>query len=173
MTHPVLRIKKGAAIYDDTEARHAAEVPRPALPGSGPLRSRRRGKRGIPLTFFPLLVVALGLFILFRVVPNTPIQRSVVSGWQVTLRVTPYQDSLIVGVTFIASVPEAVDPANAPKATVRLSLPGTGEQVFIVGGLDKSPMTLRSELPWPPNAKRVSAEVRIGSARAALWVPVP
>jgi hypothetical protein len=173
MTHPVLRIKKGAAVYDDTEARHASEIPRLALPGSGPLPSRRRRRRGIPLTFVPLLVIALGLFILFRVVPNTPVQRSVVSGWQVTLRVTPYQDRLIVGVTFISSAPVPANQADMPEATARLSLPGTGEQAFIAGTLDKSPMTLRGELPRLGNAKRVKAEVSIGSAHAALWVPVP
>jgi hypothetical protein len=173
MNHPVLRIKKDAAVYDDTEARHAAEVPRLALPGSGPFRYRRRRKRGIPLTFFPLVVIALGLFILFRVVPNTPVQRSVIAGWQVTLRITPYQDRLIAGLTFIAGAPVPEDQANAPQADARVSLPGTSEQVLLSGVLDKSPITLRGDLPRGTSAKRVSAEVRIGSAHASLWIPVP
>ncbi|MGA2641493.1 MAG: hypothetical protein ABSG21_11410, partial [Spirochaetia bacterium] len=66
MKRPVLQIKKGAVIYDDTEARRASELPRPALPGSGPFVSRRRRRRRGPYTFIPLLVIALGLFIVFR-----------------------------------------------------------------------------------------------------------
>jgi hypothetical protein len=175
MKHPVLKIKKGAVVYDDTEARRASELPRPALPGTGPFFSRRgrRRRRGIPITFFPLLVVAIGLFILFQVVPNAAVRRSVLNGWQATLRATPYQDRLIVGVTFIAGSPVAGNAADAPEATARLSLPGTGEQTFVVGLLDKSPLTLRGELRRIPGAKKVQAEVRVGNAHVTLRIPAP
>lgn len=173
MKHPVLNIKKGAVIYDDTEARRASELPRPALPGSRPLVSRRRRRRGGRLTFFPLLVIALGLFILFRVVPSMPVNRAVLAGWQVTLRISPYQDRLIVGVTFILSAPTGESASPVPEATARISLPGTGEQVFVAGMLEKSPMTLRGDLPRIGGAKKVRAEVSIGTARSTLWLPVP
>jgi len=173
MKHPVLKIKKDAVVYDDTEARIASELPRPALPGSGPFFSRRRRRKGIPATFFPLLVVAIGLFILFQVVPNAPIRRSVINGWQATLRATPYQDRLIIGVTFISGAPVPANRADAPEAAVRLFLPGTGEQTFVAGLLDKSPVTLRGELPRIPSARKVQAEISVGNARATLRIPAP
>jgi hypothetical protein len=173
MKHPVLRIKKGAVVYDDTAAREASELPRPALPGTGPFFARRRRRRGIPVTFFPLLVVAIGLFILFQVVPNATVRRSVLNGWQATLRATPFQDRLIIGVTFISGSPVAGNPADAPEATARLSLPGTGEQTFVAGRLDKSPLTLRGDLPRIPGAKKVQAEIKVGNAHVTLRIPAP
>jgi len=173
MKHPVLKIKKGAVVYDDADARHASELPRPAVPGSRPLVSSRRRKRGRRLTFLPLLVIALGLFLLFRIVPNTPVNKAVLAGWQVILRVTPFENTLIVGVTFISRSPAAESASPLPEATARVSLTGTGEQVFLAGDLEKSPMTLRGELPRLASAKKVQAEVSIGSTRATLWLPVP
>lgn len=179
MKQPVVRIKKGAIIYDDTAAREASELPRPALPGSRPLASSRRKRRGVRLTFFPLVVIALGLFMLFRIVPNTPVTRATLSGWQVTLHVTPYRDTLIVGVTFLSSTPVQVpgegSPAGSglPGAAVRLSLPGTGRQAFVAGDLVKSPMTLHGELPWLKSAKKVQAEISVGNTHVTLWQPAP
>lgn len=169
MKHQVLRVKKGAVIYDDTAAREASELPRPALPGSGPLKSRQRKRRGGRLTYFPLLIIAVGVFILFQIVPKTPVRRAVLSGWQVTLHVTPHNDTLIVGVTFVSRA----GVTEAPEATVRVSLPGTGEQLFLAGELAKSPLTLRGELPWLRQAKKVQAQISIGTARATLWLPAP
>ena len=173
MKHPVLRVKKGAVVYDDTEARRSSELPRPALPGTGPFVARRRRKRGAPLTFLPLIAIALGLFILFRLAPNTPANRAVVGRWQATLRATPYQDKLIIGVTFLSSIAAATNAADVAEAKVRMSLPGTGEQVLVAGMLEKSPMTLRADLPRVAGAKKVQAEVSIGNAKATLWVPAP
>jgi hypothetical protein len=179
MKQPVIRIKKGAIVYDDTAAKDASELPRPALPGSRPLTSPRRKRRGGRLTYFPLVIIALGLFMLFRIVPNTPVIRATLSGWQVTLHVTPYRDTLIVGVTFLSSTPVRVpgegSPAGPgfPGAAVRLSLPGTGRQAFVAGDLVKSPMTLRGELPWLKKAKKVQAEVSVGNTHVTLWQPAP
>jgi hypothetical protein len=176
MKQPILRIKKGALIYDDAAAREVSELPRPALPGKKAAVSRRRKKRSAGLTYFPLVIIAVGLFILFRIVPNTPVGRATVSGWQVTLHVTPYGDTLIVGVTFLSRSPlkrSQDSAAPALEAAVRLSFPGTGEQQFVAGDLVKSPMTLRGELPWIPGIKRVQAEVSVGGSRVTLWKPAP
>jgi hypothetical protein len=179
MKHPVLKIRKGAIIYDDTAAREASEFPHPALPGKGPARSRRRKKRSAGFTYFPLVIIAVGLFVLFRIVPNTPVGRVAVSGWQATLHVTPHGGRLIVGVTFLSKSPlklrspEFPGGAEPVEAIVRFSLAGTGEQQFVAGDLVKSPMTLRGELPWVAGAKKVQAEVSVGTSRATLWRPVP
>ncbi len=172
MKHPVLRIRKGAIVYDDTDAQRASEVPRPALPGSGPFVSRRRRRNRGPFTYIPLLVVALGLFVVFRVVPRTPVSRAVLAGWEIILRVSPYQDQLIVGVTFISRVPPA-ESASPPAAAVHVSIPGTGGRMLLTGRLEKSPMTLSGELARTSGAKKVQAEVSIGDSHATLWLPAP
>jgi len=151
---PVLKVRKGAQVYDDTAAQEASELPRPALPGSGPLRRGRRRPRRGRYTYFPLVIVAIGLFIFLQVAPNTPVSRASLSGWQVTLHVTPYNDRLIVGVTFVSRTP-VEESGSAMKASVRVSLPGTAEQVLVSGDLEKSPMTLRGTLPWLRAAAKV------------------
>jgi hypothetical protein len=111
-------------------------------------------------------------------VPAVPLNRANLAGWQVTFRVTPYNDSLIVGVTFISNAPirEAPEGSGArpdvPAATARVFLSGTGEQVFLAGDLVRSPMTLSGRLPRLENARKVQAEVSIGSVHATLWQPV-
>jgi hypothetical protein len=173
MKHPVLKIKKGAVIYDDSDAQRSAELPHAALPGSGPFVSRRRRRRSGSFTFIPLLVVALGLFMLFRVIPHTPIRQTVLSGWQIILRVTPYQGILIVGVTFISHAHPTQRAPQAPYATVHITIPGTGQQELVAGVLEKSPMTLRVELVRAKEPRTVEAEVSIAGAHARLRLPAP
>jgi hypothetical protein len=169
---PVLKVKKGAQVYDDTAAQEASELPRPLLPGSGPLPRGRRRRRAGRYTYFPLVIVAIGLFIFFRVAPNTPVSRGSLSGWQVTLHVTPYNDTLIVGVTFVSKAP-VEGSGSAERALVRVSLPGTAEEVFVAGNLERSPMTLRGTVPWLRAAAKVEARVSIGGARVTLWQRAP
>jgi hypothetical protein len=171
MNHPVLKIRKGASVYDDSEPARANAVPRPARPGDRPSAVRRRRGRRARLTFFPLLVVALGLFVVFRAAPRAPGSRAVLEGWQVILRVSPSPDGLNVGITFIAAAADRV-PIPAP-AEARVSLPGTAESIILRSILEKSPMTLRGSLPRLPGAAQVQAEVGIGAGRAVLRAAVP
>ena len=60
-----------------------------------------------------------------------------------------------------------------PEATARISLPGTGEQLFLAGALERSPITLRGSLRRAGGAKKVQAQVSIAGTRATLWLPVP
>ena len=174
MKPPILRVKKGAVVYDDTAAQEAAGLPRPAIPGSGPLRrgSRLRRRRGGRFTYFPLIIVAIGLFIFFQVAPRTPVTSASLSGWQVTLHVTPYNDTLIVGVTFIDRRPFE-GGGSIPRAAVLVSLPGTPEQTSVSGDLERSPITLRGQVLWLRAASRVQARVSIGSAHVTLWQRPP
>ena len=177
MKPPVLRIKKKSVIYDDTGAQQEGEPFRLSLaPSPGRLTVRRR-RVGTRSSLVPLLVVAAGLFVFFRVIPHAPTSRAVVAGWQVTLHVTPREDTLIVGLTFVsrsgkagADAPEGT--AAVPEATARVSLLGTGEQVFLAGDLVKSPMTLSGRLPIVGGAARVQADVAIQGSRVTLLAPV-
>jgi hypothetical protein len=177
MKPPVLRIKKRSVIYDDTEARQEGEPFRPSFSPSPSRRTVRRRRVGSRSSLLPLLVVAAGLFIFFRVLPHAPTSRAVVAGWQVTLHVTPWEDALIVGLTFVSRSAKAggsapQEAAAVPEAAVRVSLPGTGEQVFLAGDLARSPMTLSGRLPAIPGAARVQADVTILGSRATLLAPV-
>jgi len=177
MKPPVLRIKKPSIIYDDTGAQQEGEPFRPTLtptPGRRTVPRRRVGPR---YSLVPLLLIAAVLFVLFRVLPHAPTGRAVVAGWQVTLHVTPWEDALIVGLTFVSrsakaggSAPQGA--AAVPEATARVSLLGTGEQVFLAGDLARSPMTLSGRLPVVGGAARVQADVTILGSRATLLAPV-
>ena len=169
MKPPVLRIKKQGIVYDDTEAQQRSEPFRPDVaPRKRVSRRRRMGPR---FSLFPLLVIAAGLFVFFRVLPHAQTNRAVLAGWQVTLRVTPYQDTLIVGLTLVSRSTGAA--ASVPEATARVLLLGTGEQVFLAGDLARSPMTLQGRLPNLPGARGVQAEVAILGSRVTLRAAVP
>jgi len=166
MKPPIIRIKKGATVYDDAEQER--DVLRPPPPPHRRPAPRRRNPGGRSV-LAPLIAVAAGIFIVFRVVPHAPASRAAIAGWQATLEVDRHDEELIVGVTFLARS----RPASRQEATARVSLRGTGEQVFLAGDLDRSPMTLRGRLPALPDARMVQAEVAIEDQHATLVAPVP
>jgi hypothetical protein len=168
MNPPRLRIKKGAVLYDDSDA--VRDLPKPPPPSRRRPAPPRRRRGGIRALLAPLLAIAAALLILSRVIPHAPSNRAVLSGWQATLHVTRYEDGLAVAVTFVARSPLR---SPVPAAAASVSLRGTGEQVFLVGDLVRSPMTLRGRLPDVPGAAAVQAEVTIGGARVVLTAPVP
>ncbi len=171
MTPPRIRIKKGSVIYDDSGPQQEAVPFRPDLRVSPSRRRFGRRKVGPRVSLFPLLVIAVGLFIFFRLVPHALASRSVVAGWQVTLHVTPYLDTLVVGITFVSR--GARPPGDAPVASVRVTLPGTDQEVGFSGPLDRSPMTLSGRLPATTGASRVQADVEIQGSRIRLAAKVP
>jgi hypothetical protein len=168
MKHPVLHVRKGAEIYDDENPEGARSVflrarekaERPSQAGPPP-----RGRR-VRLSFFPLLLVALALFAVYHFTPRGPQDRATIAGWQVILRATPNDGSLIVGVTFIA--PGTGPVAGVPLARVHVTLPDTGGSLELSGPLSKSPMTLRGVFADTQSANRVVADVSIGEKSARL-----
>ncbi len=170
MKPPVLRIKKGSIVYDDTGAQQQGEPWRPSFKPR-PSRRAARGRRAGPrYSMVPLLVIALGLFVLFRVaLPRLQANRAVLAGWQVTLRLTPWEDSLVVGLTFAS---RSARPAAAP-ALARVHFAGSADAVLIAGDLERSPITLTGRLPRAPAGTVVQAEVEILGARAMLSARVP
>ena len=119
----------------------------------------------------PILIIAAAIFLLFRVLPHAQTTRGDVAGWLAALHVTPYEGTLIVGVTFVSrSGPVTGEP---PEATAAISLVGTDQQVLVRGSLDRSPITLSARFPGVPGAGPVTAEVAILGSRLGLSVPVP
>ncbi len=166
MKPPRITIRKGSVVYDDAEQDRDIPRPPPARRGPAPRRRRPRGRSVLA----PLIAVAAGIFIVFRVVPHAPPNRAVVSGWQVTLHVTRFEGDLLVGVTFVArSRPSAV----APSATALVAVQGTGKQVFLAGDLDRSPMTLRGRFAGSTEAQVVQADVTVAGAHVLLVSRVP
>jgi len=171
MNPPLLKIKKGSVVYDDSGAQQEAEPFRPDLtpaPGRRPVRRRPVGPSA---SLFPLLIIAAALFIFFRVMPRGQASRAELAGWQVSLQVTPYQDTLIVGLTFVSRSAQAQGAAS--EASAQVVLAGTAEQALISGSLVKSPMTLSGRLENLPGGTRVRAEVVIDGSRVYLSAPVP
>jgi hypothetical protein len=169
MKHPVLRIRKGAFVYDDKEQRQAPQ----AYPASAkiPLRKPRKTrsrKRRAGLTFLPLLVLAFGLLIVFQVILRSPRDRTAIAGWQLVLRATRTDDTLIVGVTFIAEQKTIVPSAAPSEAVVQVLVPETGDRMTLTGQLSRSPITLRGELPYAARMKAVEAGVSLLDAHALL-----
>jgi hypothetical protein len=163
MKHPVLSIKKGAEFYDDArpEANRPVRHP-PHPPPSTPPRKRGRA------SFFPLLFLALAVLAVLRFMPHGPTDRATVAGWQVVLRATPHEETLIIGVTFIAAKPVEGSTENPPDASVHVVAPDTGAELTLSGQLTKSPMTLRGELPYSVALKRIQADVTVAGAKTRL-----
>ncbi len=174
MKHPTLSVKKNSYVYDDTASKQGPQ----AYPASTriPVREHRttrprKSRRG--LTFLPLLVLALGLVVVFRFIPRSPADRTTLAGWQVVLRATVVDGSLIVGVTFIAGQKTLVSPQATSEASVQVTLPDTGNRLTLSGLLEKSPMTLRGEVPYTPRMKHVEATVSLLDMHATLRALVP
>ena len=167
MNPPSIKVKKGAVVYDDAEQDRL--IPRPPTPPRSRFTSRR-ARGGGRSVLVPLLAVAGGIFILFRVVPHGPTHRAVLAGWQATLHVTRFDDGLVVGITFVS---RSAPASPGPDVSAQVSLSGTTEQVVLSGELSRSPMTIRGRLPAVPGARVVQAELTIASSRVTLVAPVP
>jgi len=171
MKPPILRIKKGSVIYDDSRAQRETVPFRPDLRVTPPRRRVRHRSIGPRASLFPLLIIAAAIFLFFRLAPRAQSPRAVVDGWQVTLRVTPYEGALIVGVTFVCRSTQLPDPA--PQASALVTLSGDAEPVLLSGILEKSPMTLKGRFPAYGPAGRVRAQVTIQGSHVTLAAPVP
>ena len=172
MKQPVLRVRKGAEIYDDSlaESERRAQAKEIAAQRHPPTGRRRLKKRRVRMTFLPLVVLAIGLVLVFRIIPRTPTNRASLAGWDAILRATPYGNTLLLSVTFIHGT---ASPPLAPEipptiASVRFFLQGTEERLSLEEALVKSPMTVRGQLPWSARVKKVQAEVSIGTENKTL-----
>jgi hypothetical protein len=174
MKHPVLKVKKDAVIYDDhAAAKEARRLLAPDLREMRAARPRRARGRRAGLSTASLLVAAIGVFLVFRQLPHNGVPRAELAGWQVTLRGTPHEGSLIVGLTFVSGTTGASPEAGARSAIAIVTLTGTDERLELEGALDRSPLTLRGEVPFTTVARTVRAEVTLGSSHVVLWVPMP
>ncbi|HUJ73232.1 MAG TPA: hypothetical protein VL359_00180 [bacterium] len=171
MNPQILKIKKGSVIYDDTSAQQQTEPYRPDLTVTPSRRRIRRRSIGPRASLFPLLIIAAALFLFFRLAPRAQSPRAVVAGWQVTLRATPYQGTLIVGLTFVSSSEQV--PSPAPRASARVMLSGNPEPLLLDGALERSPMTLTGRFPAFPSPSRLQAQVVVDGSRVILSAPVP
>ena len=193
MKNPVLRVRKGAEVYDDSLAEserrlHAAEAAAqrhppasnaarsgrnaataPAARGSGRKRRRPHARRA-GMTFLPLVVLAIGLVVVFRIIPRPPTNRASLAGWQAVLHATPYGNTLLLSVTFTHGTPSSpLAPETPPAlASVQFFLQDTGERLTLAEALVKSPMTIRGQLPYRANVKKVQAEVSVGAEKKTL-----
>jgi len=165
MKNPVLRIRKGTPVYDDSAEQEAPPARATAVPG----RSRGRpAPRAGRLVLLPLFALALALIVLFRVLPGQG-NRAVIGGWNTTLRATAYQDSLLVALTFVKEDRGgAATAGEKPLVEARIVLPDTGQEISLSGVLSKSPTTLRGQMDYSARVRQVRAEVTVGKDRRTL-----
>jgi len=167
MKHPVLRVRKDAPQYDDARQDELTAKSAREDEVEPPRRRRPRAR----MIFLPLLVVFLGLALVLQLIPAHDTARF--AAWDVRLRAEPYGDELLLSILFAAHA-GARDGA-APTATVHVLLPDTGSSVDLSGTLTSSPTTLRGQLPYTTDVRRVQATITIdGEQRSlALTVAVP
>ncbi len=164
MKNPVLKIRKGVDVYDDTApSRPTARF------DDAPAPRRRRGRMG-RLLFLPLLVLALavGAFVTLSHSPRT----ARFPGWDVRLEAATDGDLLLVAFTFTSrGAPAPVggtDASAAPRAKVHVVLPDSGATVDLSGALAAPSTVIRGQLPMTPAVRTVQAEVTIGTDRRML-----
>jgi hypothetical protein len=170
MKNPVLHVKKDAERYDDPPAGSNLQPPRQGAQTGRTIarKSSRSPRRRRRFTFVPLVILAIMLVIVVRVVPRGPTNRATIMGWDTVLRAMPYEDMLLVSVTFIQAAPPGPNGPPAPRAVVRVVLPETGEQLSLSEDLSKSPMTLRGQMRPTHAVKKVLATVSVGKETRTL-----
>ena len=82
----------------------------------------------------------------------------------------PYGEALLVSVTFIQSTRLGTDRSSppAPRAAVRFLLPDTGAQLTLNDDLVRTPITLRGQMPYTAEVRKVQATVSIGAETRTL-----
>jgi hypothetical protein len=185
--HPVLRIKKDAetdpVFHYDREKRLRLGSARSA-PGSGIVflggvfrgffrgflggfrrgSGKGRGRRRM----LPVLLVVLAAVIVMRFIPRTS-GRAVVAGQEAVLRATPFQDALLVSVTFTPRG-RAGGSAAGRETTVLFVLPDTGERLLVSEQLGEGPSTIRGRMRYTGGEKKLTADVRVADAHAGLRI---
>ena len=165
VTGPVLRIRKGVEVYDDTRSESELPAGRARLP----TRPSRPPSRRLRLGIFSLLILAVALLAIVRLMPRAPTDRARILGWDVVLRATAYSDALLVSATFV----QAAEGRIGAEASVRVLLPDTGDRLSLSGALARSPITLRGQLPYTTRVRRVEAEVTVGTETKTLLLTAP
>jgi hypothetical protein len=174
MKPPVLQVKKNAEKdvvfhYSRDERLSRAGAPRGPSPQRGGFL-RGIFRRGRFPAFLPLLVVIIALILVARGGFRSP-GRAVIAGWEAVLRASPYEDSLLVSVTFLPE-PGTALPAQPPAASVVFVLPDTGERLLLSEELGQGPSTIRGRMRYTGKEKKLTAEVRISGKQAGLTVGV-
>ena len=173
--HPVLRVKKGAPVYDDAAPSRTHPDVLTALRArraraDRSLRRRRAGGRGLLI----VLLAAVGLFIVWTMTqkPATD-DRGTAGGWQAILRATHSADTLILGVTFIAREGTILSAGGPPDVSIDFSVTRTDVHRSASGALDRSPLTIRADIPFAAGMTEARAVVKIGTASVSLRTRVP
>ena len=172
MKHPVLTVKKDAERdvvfhYSREERLAMGSAPRgPSTGGRGFLRGiLRRGR--LPI-FLPLIAIVIAMLVLASRGQGSA-GRAAIAGYVAVLRASPYEDSLLVSVTF---TPEKDRTQPLPTASVLFVLPDTGERLLVSEVLEPGPSTIRGRMRYNGKEKKLTAEVRVADRKADLSVGV-
>ncbi len=169
MKQPVLHVKKGAVVYDDTRGSMHARAESTGERTPPPRRRRRSVRRG--MTFLPLAVVALALAAALQLA--SPRDTARFTGWDARLRVVPYEGTLLYSLTFTPRPEPGQESGGTAAADATIVLPDTGASVDLSGSVGPEETTLRGQMLLPAKARRVRADVTIGGERRSLSAALP
>lgn len=181
MDHPVLHVKKGSVVYDDTnpeeslarmDAGKARRRSEPPPPRPRARRGRGLSGRGVLIAVLVLVVAAI---VILRILPGSG-PRANIDGWHAFLQARPSGSGLFVGVAF-SRLPHVFGGTDSGQveASITFFLPATGERLVVSGLLSGSRAVLRGTMPYTSAARVLEADVRIGekSKRLVLNISAP
>jgi len=128
-------------------------------------------RRGRLPSLLPLLVVALVVVLVFKFVVPRASSRAILSGYEAVLSAFPYEDALLVGVTFIPGTVRK-RAAEVLTASISFELPDTGERLLLSEALGDGPSTIRGKMKYTGKERKLTAQVRVGEKAASLSLGV-
>ena len=171
--HPILRIKKDAERdvefhYDKEKRLSMHRSSRPFSKGNAFFAFFRRGR--LP-SLLPVVLIALVGLAVFRFFPR-PANHAAISGFEATLRVLTYKDSVLLSVTF-ARDPRSPRGSETPVARIEFALPDSGKALLVSGALDEDLITIRGTLGFTGKDGKVTAQVSVGRESRGLSQAIP
>ncbi len=182
---PILRIKRGAEIDKEYHYDRERRLSMPSASHPGEIRGffrtflnfgggARGSRRGVISSLLPVLIIVLAAIMVFRFV-GRPADQAAISRFSVTLRASPYKDSLQVSVSFAPRTggarPAPSEPVPA-TATVRFILPDTGQELIVSDPVVEEGFVLRGRMQYTGKEKSLKAEIRVGKETKTLSTAV-
>jgi len=161
---PILHIKKGAErdvplYYERLKRLSYHDIHEEEKPKRGGFRLFRGGRSSL----LPLLILALGAVVVFRLVPARDRSTASLEGMSVSLRVVEYRGTVQVSLTFSGGLPH--DPVTASAVC---SLEGRGEPLALSGGIGGGNSVLRGSMEEKGAGRTMTAEVTVGNVKRTL-----
>lgn len=154
---PVLRVRKDAERDVPVYSRHDAA-------GEAPVRRGRRGILGRGrFSLFPILLLALGAVVVFRILPSRDRSTASVDGLSMTLRAYAYKETVLVSISFSGRLPE-----NPMAVSAVCSLEGLPDPLPLSGQIGEGNRVLRGRMDGGMADRILTADMTAAGFRRTL-----